>query len=182
MTFAVIDNFYYFDDSDSRSQHSCAATRNLFHLCSSHDDASVEQPGTRLSVPFLRNSASTARISHSDPYIIFRDFVLTRFATRSQCDAKGCNRYGEVEGKKLRKCARCLIAFYCSRECQTAHWRAAIHPHQAFCTIMQKVRQAADDGLPDRSVFCCMCRCGCLGRRPRLCCSSLVVHGLEKCP
>ncbi|TRM58723.1 hypothetical protein BD626DRAFT_178644 [Schizophyllum amplum] len=38
--------------------------------------------------------------------------------SRDLCSYLGCNQPGQ-----LRKCARCQLAWYCSRECQKAHWK-----------------------------------------------------------
>jgi ankyrin repeat protein len=47
---------------------------------------------------------------------------------RSHCALPGCDGAGK------KKCAGCLKVFYCTRECQLAHWSA----HKAVC------RQSAD--------------------------------------
>ena len=146
MTFAVIDNFYHIDDREFRS----ALLRRLAQFLQSL--VLITRVGQAAWDSIVRTFPPEFRLDDSDqppdPYIVFRDIVL-KTVVRTQCDATGCNRYGEVEGIKLRKCARCRVVFYCSRECQAAHWRATIHPHKELCTILQKVHQAADDGLPD---------------------------------
>lgn len=48
-----------------------------------------------------------------------------------------CGKCGKKEadlgmGKTLQKCARCVTAMYCSKECQTSHWPA----HKAVCKIL----------------------------------------------
>ena len=144
MTYAVVGNFYHFDDSYFR-------TMLLHSLVDSFQSLILVTPGGQAAWDKLVHAFPPEfplRGRPKNPYIVFRRSILGSFG-RSQCDATGCNRYGEVEGIKLRKCAQCRIAFYCSRECQTAHWRADIHPHKAVCTVVQKVHKAADDGLPD---------------------------------
>ncbi|TFK70562.1 hypothetical protein BDN72DRAFT_958738 [Pluteus cervinus] len=42
----------------------------------------------------------------------------------------------------FRRCANCLSAFYCSKECQLAHWK---HGHKIYCK-----ERTADDLLPCR--------------------------------
>ena len=144
MTFAVIENFYHFEDTKSRLVILSRLTSHFRSSLPVTADGRVAWDNVvRAFPPEFR-----VRYLQQDPYILFRNGVLRPFG-RAQCDATGCNRYGAVEGIKLQKCTGCRIAFYCSRECQTAHWRAAIHPHKALCTIMKKVRQAADDDLPD---------------------------------
>ncbi len=44
--------------------------------------------------------------------------------TRSLPSLRVCFNCGQTEGKPpLKKCAQCSTALYCSRECQTAHWK-----------------------------------------------------------
>ncbi len=38
----------------------------------------------------------------------------------------GCNRRFD---RRLRACSRCLVVYYCSRDCQRAHWRT----HRETC-------------------------------------------------
>uniref|UniRef100_A0A7S2PP54 MYND-type domain-containing protein n=1 Tax=Leptocylindrus danicus TaxID=163516 RepID=A0A7S2PP54_9STRA len=45
------------------------------------------------------------------------------------CDACG-KTYAELGMKQLKKCTRCMNAFYCSVECQRTQWRAG---HKEAC-------------------------------------------------
>jgi len=42
----------------------------------------------------------------------------------------GCEQCG-VELKGLKRCGRCFVAKYCSRPCQTTHWKTG--GHKASC-------------------------------------------------
>jgi ankyrin repeat protein len=53
---------------------------------------------------------------------------------RTHCAKPGCS------GAGLKKCAGCLVIFYCSKECQVAHWPA----HKAEC--VRSAGKAADKG------------------------------------
>lgn len=44
-----------------------------------------------------------------------------------------CNIDPETFGKKLLKCSNCMITFYCSKECQAAHWKAHKKICREFC-------------------------------------------------
>jgi len=44
-------------------------------------------------------------------------------------------------GSKFRKCSRCLVASYCSPECQRADWPT----HKLDCTALSKLHDAQDE-------------------------------------
>ncbi|KAF9947081.1 hypothetical protein BGZ72_010888 [Mortierella alpina] len=43
-----------------------------------------------------------------------------------------CAKSETASGSKLKRCAKCKSAFYCSRECQTAHWKV----HKKVCATL----------------------------------------------
>ena len=47
-----------------------------------------------------------------------------------QCAAGGCPRKLKADGTPLDQCGGCKRCYYCSRGCQTAHWKAG---HKAEC-------------------------------------------------
>ena len=53
--------------------------------------------------------------------------------TRIACSNPACYvvNYRELTGKKYKKCSRCQLAYYCSRECQRAHHKS----HKNYCEI-----------------------------------------------
>jgi hypothetical protein len=68
-------------------------------------------------------------------------------ASRRQC--AGCGAAAAADGAGFNRCAACKAVFYCTAECQKAHWKAA---HKAPCTaaragIKAGFRQA--DGSPE---------------------------------
>eukprot|EP00026_Physarum_polycephalum_P014609 Phypoly_transcript_15146.p1 GENE.Phypoly_transcript_15146~~Phypoly_transcript_15146.p1 ORF type:complete len:178 (+),score=23.50 Phypoly_transcript_15146:382-915(+) len=48
-----------------------------------------------------------------------------------KCNKVGCG----VRSSKLKKCSKCLSAFYCSRECQIADWNDG---HKKACPILKE--------------------------------------------
>lgn len=48
--------------------------------------------------------------------------------TRTQCSSYECQKV-EAQPGTFKFCARCLIAYYCSKKCQTKHWYAG-HKHE----------------------------------------------------
>ena len=59
-------------------------------------------------------------------------------ATRScfQCSAKTA-----TNGEKLKQCAQCHVALYCSRECQVKNWAKC---HRKLCSSMPQLKVIAD--------------------------------------
>jgi TPR repeat protein len=59
---------------------------------------------------------------------------------------RDCARCGAAEGDaeeapKHRKCSRCKAVFYCSQECQSAHWNAKASGHKEACKQFRKEAQ-----------------------------------------
>ena len=52
--------------------------------------------------------------------------ILIALAT--VCNNPACDKQPE-ENEKFKSCSRCHAAWYCSKECQTAHWKA----HKPIC-------------------------------------------------
>jgi len=51
------------------------------------------------------------------------------FIPGDQCD--GCGK--KKRDEKLLVCSRCEITYYCSKECQTTHWKADPRGHKQMC-------------------------------------------------
>eukprot|EP00985_Skeletonema_marinoi_P019921 scaffold11601_cov125-Skeletonema_marinoi.AAC.2 len=69
---------------------------------------------------------------------------VDRLDTCSQC-------FKQLEKKDVRRCSRCMIAKYCSRECQVEHWKSG--SHKEFCSAAVKnARQIKSDGGTDEDV------------------------------
>ena len=50
---------------------------------------------------------------------------------------------------KLKKCARCMIALYCNKECQTNHWtkshKYCCSSHRIYSSMVNEVKQTLDN-------------------------------------
>lgn len=53
------------------------------------------------------------------------------------------------EGQSLKRCAKCNVAKYCSRECQLAHWQHPISPHRLTCSVQGRAKSIAAAGRID---------------------------------
>ncbi|KAK1745835.1 hypothetical protein QTG54_003759 [Skeletonema marinoi] len=69
---------------------------------------------------------------------------VNRLDSCSQC-------FEQLEKKDVRRCSRCMIAKYCSRECQVEDWKSG--PHKDFCNAaVENARQIKSDGGTDEDV------------------------------
>ena len=66
-----------------------------------------------------RDATLSAAYSHGDTLQVDATSV-----SRYMC--AGCNQTFQ---RRLRACSRCMIVYYCSRDCQRAHWRS----HRSLC-------------------------------------------------
>jgi hypothetical protein len=66
--------------------------------------------------------------------------------------AKVCARCGvsEAPAGALKACSQCGVVFYCSRECQTAHWKKKGGDHKSHCVPKSKLTSTASDGTAQR--------------------------------
>ena len=70
--------------------------------------------------------------------------LVNRLDACSQC-------FKQLEKKDVRRCSRCMIAKYCSRECQVEDWKSG--PHKDFCNAaVENARQIKSDGGTDEDV------------------------------
>ena len=80
-----------------------------------------------------------------------------------RCDGPECTRYGAADGSvpaTLQKCARCRFFGYCSKECQRAHWTAAVRPHKSTCPAFVSFQQRVGplNGSMPLDEFAAKCR------------------------
>ena len=61
-----------------------------------------------------------------------------RYAT-IYCGNNECRTPSTENEKRLERCAKCQDAYYCSRECQVAHWPE----HKSRCKLVAKALQSA---------------------------------------
>ncbi|GKZ00221.1 hypothetical protein MPSEU_000975000 [Mayamaea pseudoterrestris] len=86
-----------------------------------------------------------------------QDLALARRASEvggRACDYEGCRKtLAELGVDRLNACAKCKMAYYCSRECQTAAWKQG---HKSACRAPEQ-RVVGDymkvDGLEGRKEF-----------------------------
>ncbi|KAF0682925.1 Aste57867_24938 [Aphanomyces stellatus] len=72
-----------------------------------------------------------ARVNDQVRYAARNDAVLAEVIGKIDEVCAGCNR---ANVPRLLKCGRCKVSRYCSRECQTGHWRE----HKAHCNWRAK--------------------------------------------
>lgn len=62
--------------------------------------------------------------------------------------ARVCARCGvsEASAGALKACSQCGVVFYCSRECQTAHWKKKGGDHKSQCVPKTKPTSTASGG------------------------------------
>ncbi|GFR50808.1 hypothetical protein Agub_g13034 [Astrephomene gubernaculifera] len=98
----------------------------------------------------LRQRASERGMSVPDVVGVMRRFLVPPAEARRllrTCSNPACvNLKGDSEAElPLKACARCGGAWYCCRECQTAHWRAP-GGHKEACLQRQGAAQGAAQG------------------------------------
>ena len=49
--------------------------------------------------------------------------VMSRIAKFSNCSLPHCNKYDTKLQEKFKRCKRCAVAKYCSKEHQVEHWK-----------------------------------------------------------
>ena len=60
---------------------------------------------------------------------ISRTEVFAKEIKHKICDSPDCPAPNRAHGQKLNKCSKCRRVRYCSRECQTLHWKS----HKKMC-------------------------------------------------
>jgi hypothetical protein len=65
--------------------------------------------------------------------------VMAEFPVKLCCDNPGCSSMGRL-GETWQGCSGCKAAVYCSRECQTAHWKTG---HKGVCKRVKAEAAAA---------------------------------------
>eukprot|EP00043_Microstomoeca_roanoka_P029494 m.22079 g.22079 ORF g.22079 m.22079 type:complete len:151 (-) comp9235_c0_seq1:28-480(-) len=53
---------------------------------------------------------------------------------------RGLCAYAKCEAESTKRCSRCKVVFYCSRDCQTKHWPT----HKRDCTLFTSVPAKPD--------------------------------------
>ena len=71
--------------------------------------------------------------------------AATRVSTRVTCDYCDAKQKGAT---KLKKCAKCRVAQYCSKECQTKHWKL----HKKHCQTLTAAKAKAPSAIPSNFV------------------------------
>ncbi|KAI9000325.1 hypothetical protein DFJ74DRAFT_697444 [Hyaloraphidium curvatum] len=94
------------------------AYMNLAALSHPDGAAALYRPETRLPEVLVQNAEEERRDLEA----------FDRQAREESCDRNGC-AWKASEGSELRKCSRCRVAWYCSKECQVADWPS----HKLVC-------------------------------------------------
>ncbi|KAG1660215.1 hypothetical protein FOA52_005084 [Chlamydomonas sp. UWO 241] len=71
-----------------------------------------------------------------------------------QASCAACGKGAEgAEGGKLMLCKACSAIRYCSRECQTSHWKQTVAGHKATCKVLAAAnpRHLAESSTPSGS-------------------------------
>lgn len=71
--------------------------------------------------------------------------LLKRYRSRD-CYGPKCGKgvHDTDTGKPFPRCSRCTFTQYCSRDCQTADWKAAPVPHKILCPLLQRLVKVAN--------------------------------------
>ena len=69
-----------------------------------------------------------ARLASPAPLVTVHTYVKDGEIIERDCAASACGVWGRT-GTSHRRCAGCMLVYYCCKECQLAHWRA----HKAVC-------------------------------------------------
>jgi hypothetical protein len=77
-------------------------------------DAAVNYPIELQVVHEQRRRTLTAHVSHGETLQIDAERV----------DRRVCANCQQRFSRSLQACSRCRVVYYCSRDCQQAHWRA----------------------------------------------------------
>jgi len=80
-------------------------------------------------------------VSTGDPFTNFH-WMFKLMRRQLDCDRRGCSDYGRLGHTSLQRCARCMVARYCSRECQRTEWKEVVFPHKEVCPIYRAIPRA----------------------------------------
>merc|ERR1712168_65967 len=84
------------------------------------------------------------QMSHKDELTHDKKVILDKFSIHMQtknktyrrlenvkCSNRGCKEYqGKGNGVRFKKCSRCRLVLYCSKDCQKEHW---VTGHENIC-------------------------------------------------
>lgn len=84
---------------------------------------------------FSENTTGVAR-KLSEAYNVERIMELEGGAAvaAQQPSSSNLHKCGQCQGAAEKKCSKCELVFYCSRDCQVQHWST----HKSFCNSMSK--------------------------------------------
>ncbi|KAJ7613223.1 hypothetical protein FB45DRAFT_1065288 [Roridomyces roridus] len=83
-------------------------------------------PESWKDIPFV-NTAGDGYGPHTTTFGQIAEKIPSKPALKKACD--NCGKRPDQNGEGYKCCATCKIARYCSKECQTAHWKL----HKVFC-------------------------------------------------
>ena len=85
-----------------------------------------------------------AGVDSGHPFLQFIKGILSKTSLVSENVAVSCRQCKKImENEEIKRCSRCKFVAYCSRECQTMHWRE----HKQYCkkqSISQRQAETVD--------------------------------------
>jgi len=95
----------------------------------------------------------TEDLKTSEQYLTgFKETSILKLVKSTLFILDYCAKCAKVlEKKDVRRCSRCMVVKYCSRECQVEHWRNG--SHKVFCNAAAaKAKQIKSDGGTEEDV------------------------------
>eukprot|EP00985_Skeletonema_marinoi_P033328 scaffold41036_cov95-Skeletonema_marinoi.AAC.2 len=98
---------------------------SLFHLCFERYEGIMEIPGHSPIPKTLHWARRALKVDPTNDFVI-KFILMVENEAKSHCT--NCRK--GAEGSPLKRCVRCLGAWYCGKECQVQHWKAG---HKLDC-------------------------------------------------
>ena len=83
----------------------------------------------------LQSATNDTEVNHGSKAGLQNNSQITPSVNLSNRECHVCKKSEKDIGKKLKNCARCKSAQYCSRECQVKDWKSG---HKKLCKELQK--------------------------------------------
>ncbi|KAF7295644.1 MYND-type domain-containing protein [Mycena indigotica] len=109
------------------------------------DDSNEAQPGERplwANMQWL-NSGGDGYDPHATTFGAIATKIPSKPSLKKSCDK--CWKKPDQDGTPYAACASCKVSRYCSRDCQTSHWKE----HKPLCRVRVQHAQAQLKEAPD---------------------------------